>query len=75
MVDTLLEETTEVVANPTGWIATAYEEDRSCYWREVIRAQVDARLGDMVERLGARVVELVSSSVAECSHERTKDVD
>jgi hypothetical protein len=73
MTETLVSETTEVVANPTGWIATAYEEDRSSYWRDVIRARVDARLCDMAERLGARVVELVNSSVAERSHERTDD--
>jgi hypothetical protein len=54
-------------------IATAYEEDRSSYWRDVIRDRVDARLCDMAERLDARVVELVNDGVAEHAHERTDD--
>jgi hypothetical protein len=62
MVDTLLEETAEVVANPTGWIATAYAEDRSSYWRTVLSDGVADRLDD--DRLEARLVELVNSSVA-----------
>jgi hypothetical protein len=75
MTETLVSETTEVVSHPTGWIATAYEEDRSSYWRDVVRAQVDARLCDMAERLDVRVVELVNGSIAEHAHERTKDAD
>jgi hypothetical protein len=43
--------------------------------RLAIRDRVDAGLGDIADQLDARVVDLVSGSVAEHVHERTNDAD
>jgi hypothetical protein len=74
MADTIVAETeAEVIDDPDDWITQAYDDDRASYWRTVISHEVADRLDD--DRLGARLVELVNSAVAEHAHERTSDAD